>query len=49
MNRRSNRNQSDAPFGTEVRRSRFPILLWGLLYVLWFGVLVWMAVQHPAR
>lgn len=40
--------QSDKPYGTEPRRSNTPIYVLGVLYLLWFGVLVWMAFYyHP--
>ena len=38
--------ESNAPFGTEPRRSNTPIYVLGVLYALWFGVLVWMAYFH---
>jgi len=32
-----------APFGTHPRRSTGPLVLLGVLYVVWFLVLFWMA------
>lgn len=34
---------AQAPFGTRPRRARQPLVLLGLLYLLWFLVLFWMA------
>lgn len=35
--------RSDAPFGTEPRRSNTPIYVWGTLYALGFCGLIWLA------
>jgi hypothetical protein len=32
-----------APFGTVPRRSKGPLLLLGLVYLVWLAVLFWMA------
>lgn len=33
-----------APFGTQPRRSKGPLIAWCVLYVLWFGVLLYFAM-----
>ncbi len=39
--------QSDnAPFGTRPRRGSGPLILLGVLYAAWFGVLLWMAATQ---
>ncbi len=39
-------DESQRPYGSRPDRSRAPLVLWGVLYVLWFGVLLWMAIAH---
>jgi hypothetical protein len=39
----------DAPFGTQPRRSPWPIYFWIIVFALWFALLVWMALTYPAR
>lgn len=34
---------SQAPYGTDPRRSKGPLVFLGLLYLAWFAVLFWMA------
>jgi hypothetical protein len=41
--------QPNAPFGVEARRSRWPLLLWLVLYLVWFALLLWLATRSPAR
>ena len=36
-----------APFGTQPRRSKGPLVLLGVLYLVWFLVLFWMAAFRP--
>lgn len=40
---------SDAPFGTEPRRSAWPLLSVAALLVLCVLALLWMVIQYPAR
>lgn len=40
---------SPAPFGTEPRRTTWPLVALISVFVAWFGFLVWMAVSYPAR
>lgn len=40
---------SKAPFGTEPRRSRGPLVFFGLLYLAWVALLFWMAVCKPGN
>ncbi len=37
-------DNSDVPYGADPRRGRGPLVFWIVLYVLWLGVLVWMAL-----
>lgn len=39
-------NSSGLPFGSDPNRSRAPLFLLGALYVVWLGVLLWMALFH---
>lgn len=39
----------DAPFGTHPRRSAAPLAVLIVFLVLWSALLVWLAVQYPAR
>ena len=43
------KTDSDAPYGTEPRRSNTPIYVWGTLYALWLGVLVWMVFFYRSQ
>ena len=38
---------SGEPFGADARRSRTPVALLIVLYVLWFLLLFWMAAYRP--
>lgn len=40
---------SKAPFGTEPRRSPGPLVFYGLLYLAWVALLLWMAVCKPGN
>jgi hypothetical protein len=40
---------SQAPYGTEPRRSKGPLIVLGVLYVGWLVVLLWMAAFHTGR
>jgi hypothetical protein len=35
---------SDAPYGTEPRRSAAPLVILSIVYGLWFLFLLWMAI-----
>lgn len=39
----------DVPFGTQPRRSPGPLAALIILFALWFGFLIWLAVRYPAR
>ena len=39
----------NSPYGTHPRRSSWPLVLLIMLFAAWFVVLVWLAVQYPAR
>ncbi len=43
----ASRDGSNAPFGTEQRRSSTPLIIIGALYVLWALALLWMALAQP--
>lgn len=38
--------QERIPFGADPKRSFVPVYLFGIVYVLWLGVLLWMAIFH---
>jgi hypothetical protein len=40
---------SDAPYGTQLGRSVWPLIVFIVAFVLWFGLLAWMAMRYPAR
>ncbi len=37
------------PFGSRPGRSWMPVYFWGVLYLVWFGVLLWMAIAHVGK
>lgn len=52
MPRKSPSNPADndsVPYGSDRRRGRGPLVFWICLYVLWLGVLVWMALFTVRR
>lgn len=40
---------SDMPLGTSPRRPTWPLIALTLLYLVWFAVLVVLAIRYPAR
>lgn len=40
---------SSAPYGTEPRRAKWPLLALIIAFALWFAFLLWMALAYPAR
>lgn len=49
MNKSTSESSSEAPFGTEPRRARWPLQVLIVLFGLAFVLLIWLAVQYPAR
>ncbi|HOO17830.1 MAG: hypothetical protein KBH81_03525 [Phycisphaerae bacterium] len=39
---------SNRPYGTETRRSRYPLILLIVLFVCWFAALIVLAVREAA-
>ncbi|MBI5863553.1 MAG: hypothetical protein HZB38_03385 [Planctomycetes bacterium] len=35
-----------APFGAETRRSFGPVIFFAVMYLVWFGFLVWLALTQ---
>ncbi len=46
---RTDNNTSNAPFGTEQRRSRTPLIVFGILYGLMFLFILAMAIYQTQR
>ena len=42
-------DDSGRPFGSRPDRSWAPVYFWAALYLLWFGVLLWMAIAHVGK
>ena len=40
---------SDAPYGTRPRRPTRLLVMLIVLFAVWFGFLIWMAVRYPAH
>ena len=40
---------ADAPYGTEPRRRKGPLIVLLVLFLLWAAFLLWMALVYPAR
>lgn len=45
----ANAPQSDAPFGSQPGRPKWPVVFYGALFAAWVLALVFMAWRYPAR
>jgi hypothetical protein len=39
----------DVPYGAHPRRARWPLAVLLVIFVIWFGFLIWLAAKYPAR
>jgi hypothetical protein len=38
-----------APYGVHPRRAAWPLATLLVVFAIWFGFLIWLAVKYPAR